>query len=96
MSFTVAMTMPASTRTTMATCIQIHVGDIRRHSRVHHAVADVHVELSDRAQEILRQADAPAPADREVLDILQEAIDTVRHQLMAISDMLEQIAAHHQ
>ena len=28
MSFTVAMTMPATTRTTIAACIQIHVGDI--------------------------------------------------------------------
>jgi hypothetical protein len=29
MSFTVAMTMPATTHTTMAACIQIHVGDMR-------------------------------------------------------------------
>jgi hypothetical protein len=28
MSFTVAMTMLVTTRTTIATCIQIHVGDM--------------------------------------------------------------------
>jgi hypothetical protein len=30
MSFTVAMTMPATTNTTMAACIQIQVGDMPR------------------------------------------------------------------
>jgi hypothetical protein len=69
-------------------------------------VADVHLHgpasLSDRAQDILRRADQPAAAnghardadaaDRELLDILQEAIDQTRDHLEAIRDLLEQIA----
>ena len=65
-------------------------------------MANVDAPLSDRAREILRQADlqrapngqvaAPAADHHDVLDILQEAIDTVRRQLMAIREMLDDIA----
>ena len=66
-------------------------------------MTDVHAPLSDRARDILRQADVqhtskgqvPVPAaddHDEVLDILQEALDTVRGQLEAIRDMLDDIA----
>ena len=68
-------------------------------------MTDVHAPLSDRAREILRQADvqrpsndqvpAPAADHDEVLDILQEALDTVRGQLEAIRDMLDDIAGKH-
>jgi hypothetical protein len=33
-SFVIAMTMPASTKTTIAICIQIQVGDIVRHRSI--------------------------------------------------------------
>ena len=71
-------------------------------------MADVHLPsaspLSDRAQQILRKDEPPSPADGhelnrpadqdEVLDILQNAIDTARTHLEAIRDLLDELARH--
>ena len=71
-------------------------------------MADVHLPpatpLSDRAQQILREAQerlraighepTPRTHDDEVLDILQEAIVAARTHLEAIRELLDELVAH--
>ena len=71
-------------------------------------MADVHsppaTPLSDRAQQILREAQDrlraighepnPRAEDDEVLDILQDAIAAARTHLEAIRELLDELAAH--
>ena len=71
-------------------------------------MADVHpspaTPMSDRAQQILREAEErlravghepdPPAEDDQVLDILQDAIDAARSHLESIRDMLDELAGH--